>query len=203
MREPEADCSMASAMIRNGGNFIYPNNKDMNMSDAELLNMCKAELIRVIKGGAVPTRLVPAPRKKVGVKQLIRFFENNTKLLPRPVQPNILYYIINSVMKNLNWPMFVDLLRTPHLTSPHLHLFEKRSRTLNTPRTKIQITLNIDIQSDDIVIQKIFGPFKTSMPRLNNEDMYKFMVYTAMKNNFTLPSAEFISAIGSSIIVYD
>lgn len=114
MREPEADCSMASAMIRNGGNFIYPNNKDMNMSDAKLLNMCKAELIRVIKGGAAPTRLVPALRKKVGVKQLIRFFENNPKLLPRPVQPNILYYIINSVMKNLNWPMFVDLLRTPH-----------------------------------------------------------------------------------------
>lgn len=89
MQEPEADCSMASAMIRNGGNFIYPNNKDMNMSDAELMNMCKAELIRMIKGGAAPTRPVPAPRKKVGVKQLIWFFENRPKLLPRPVQPNI------------------------------------------------------------------------------------------------------------------
>lgn len=53
------------------------------------------------------------------------------------------------------------------------------------------------------IIQKILGPFKTSMQRLNNEDMYTFMVYTAMKNNFTLLSAEFISAIGSRIIVYD
>ena len=66
-----------------------------------------------------------------------------------------------------------------------LHLFEKRFSTINTPRTKIQITFNIDIQSDEIIIEKIFGPFKTTMPQLNNEDMYKSMVYTAIRGTIS------------------
>ena len=41
------------------------------------------------------------------------------------------------------------------------------------------------------------------MPRLDDEDIYKFMIYTALRNNFILLSAEFITAIGGRIIVYD
>lgn len=63
--------------------------------------------------------------------------------------------------------------------------------------------LNIDVTSNGIMIQKMHGPFVTDIPGLNKGDVYKFMVYTAMKNNFTLLSAEHISAIGAREIAYD
>lgn len=71
------------------------------------------------------------------------------------------------------------------------------------PQTKIQISFNIDIMIDGLKVQKVFGPFKTTMPRLRDEDIYKFLIYTALKNNFTLLSAEYITAIGGRIIVYN
>lgn len=41
------------------------------------------------------------------------------------------------------------------------------------------------------------------IPQLNNEDMYRFMVYTLLKNNFTLLSAEEIKKIGFKIITHN
>ena len=67
-------------------------------------------------------------------------------------------------------------------------LFDNRLKTMQ-PQTRIQITLYIDIMSHGLSIQKVFGPFKTTMPKLNKEDIYKFMIYTALRNNFTLLSA--------------
>ena len=81
-------------------------------------------------------------------------------------------------------------------------LFDNRLKTMQ-PQTRIQITLYIDIMSDSLLIQKVFGPFKTTMPKLDKDDIYKFMIYTALRNNFTLLSAEYITAVGGRIIVYD
>lgn len=50
---------------------------------------------------------------------------------------------------------------------------------------------------------KSYGPFKTSIPKLDNEDMYKFMVYTLLKNNLTLLSAQTITAVGCKIITHN
>lgn len=72
-------------------------------------------------------------------------------------------------------------------------LFDNRLKTMQ-PQTRIQVTLYIDIMSHGLSIQKVFGPFKTTMPKLNKEDIYKFMIYTALRNNFTLLSAVYITA---------
>ena len=50
---------------------------------------------------------------------------------------------------------------------------------------------------------KSYGPFKTSVPKLNNDDVYKFMFYILMKNNFTVLSAQTITAIGCKIITHN
>lgn len=50
---------------------------------------------------------------------------------------------------------------------------------------------------------KSYGPFKIPVPKLDDEDMYKFMVHTLLKNNFTLLSAQTITAIGREIISHN
>lgn len=75
----------------------------------------------------------------------------------------------------------------------------------------VQITLFVDIRSsvgikskgELLVHSKSYGPFKISVSELNDEDMYKCMVYTLLKNNFTLLSAETITAIGCKIITHN
>ena len=58
------------------------------------------------------------------------------------------------------------------------------------------MTINVDIWNGIIVTSKTYGPFTMEIPQLNRIDMYKFMVYTLLKNNFTLLSAEEIKSIG-------
>lgn len=82
-------------------------------------------------------------------------------------------------------------------------LFGDRSRNTKGEKTRIQIMLNIDVTSKGIMIQKTYGPFVIDIPAVNKGDMYKFIVYSAMKNNFTLLWAEHISAIGARVIAYD
>ena len=70
----------------------------------------------------------------------------------------------------------------------------------------VQITLSVDIgktietkvKGKDgeekitkhmITQPKSYGPFKISAPKLDNDYMYKFMIYKLMKNDFTLLSA--------------
>ena len=55
---------------------------------------------------------------------------------------------------------------------------------MKTPRSQIQITLNVDIDSDSITTQKPFGPFKTSVRKLTTNDVYKIVVYIALKKQF-------------------
>lgn len=50
---------------------------------------------------------------------------------------------------------------------------------------------------------KSYGPFKISVPKLDDEDMYKYMACTLLKNNFTLHSAQIITAIGCKIITHN
>lgn len=51
------------------GQIIYLNNIDMNMFDVELMNMSKAELIRIINSGCTYFTKARA-RKKSNVKRL-------------------------------------------------------------------------------------------------------------------------------------
>ena len=52
-------------------------------------------------------------------------------------------------------------------------------------------------------INKSYGPFKMEVPKLSKTDMYKFMMYTLLKNNFTVLSTETISEIGATITTHN
>lgn len=69
-------------------------------------------------------------------------------------------------------------------SSSFMNLFELRIKGLNTMTVSIIIHVNIEL------------------PKLNEQDMYKFAMYTLLKNNFTLLSGEYIKALGFKIIYY-
>lgn len=68
-----------------------------------------------------------------------------------PVQPNIVYYEKKnvSVLEFRFEELKMAGIGGFTMNTSFQHLFEKRLSTMNVSRTKIQITLNIDIQSDD------------------------------------------------------
>ena len=66
----------------------------------------------------------------------------------------------------------------------------------------ISITINVEIANNINEMIKKYGPFVTNMPKLSKRDMYKFMLYTLLKNNFTVLSGEYITKIGAKIVYY-
>ena len=92
--------------------------------------------------------------------------------------------------------------------SSFLKLFGKRLDSMEGEQKKVSNTLYVDIKHaddhDDVNVQeKIYGPFMTDMPKLSNNDMYKFMMYILLNNNFSILSIEVINKIGCKIITYD
>ena len=84
--------------------------------------------------------------------------------------------------------------------SSFFNLFEKRINKIPGEREKISIAINVDIWNGIITTSKTYGPFTMKITQLDRCDMYKFMVYAFLKNNFTLLSAEEIKSIGCQII---
>ena len=82
-------------------------------------------------------------------------------------------------------------------------LFEKRLDGIEGPQETISITLFVEIKEGLLVVEKTYGPFDMDVPQLSKHDMYKFMVYTLLKNNFTLLSAQEIMKIGCKIITHN
>lgn len=87
--------------------------------------------------------------------------------------------------------------------SSFFKLFEKRLDSIKGKREKISITLFVDIRDGLTIDDKTYGPFDISVPQLSKRDMYKFMVYTLLSNNFTLLSAQEITKIGCKIITHN
>ena len=52
-------------------------------------------------------------------------------------------------------------------------------------------------------IDKTYGPFKMEVPKLSKPDMYKFLMYTLLQNNFTVLSTETIAEIGATITTHN
>ena len=74
----------------------------------------------------------------------------------------------------------------------------------NTIETKVKGKDREEKITKHIITQpKLYGSFKISVPTLDDEDMYKFMVYTLLQNNFILLSAQTITAIGCKIITHN
>ena len=83
------------------------------------------------------------------------------------------------------------------------NLFEQRLNDMPGKREKVQITIHAEIGhtlgNRTEFIDKTYGPFKMEIPKLSKSDMYKFVMYTLLKNNFTVLSTETISKIGAKI----
>ena len=88
-----------------------------------------------------------------------------------------------------------------------LHLYDDRLKHMPGKRENVQITIEADVENlivnKSTITPKTCGPFKMSVPKLNDKDMYKYMIYTLLQNNFTVLSTQTISSVGAKIITHD
>ena len=74
-------------------------------------------------------------------------------------------------------------------------------------RERAQITINAVIEhtigNRTEYTDKTYGPFKMEVPKLDKSDMYKFLMYTLLQNNFTVLLTETIAEIGATITTHN
>ena len=87
------------------------------------------------------------------------------------------------------------------------NLFHNRLQQMPSKRERAQITINAVIEhtigNRTEFADKTYGPFKMEVPKLSKPDMYKFLTYTLLQNNFTVLSTETIAEIGATITTYN
>lgn len=87
------------------------------------------------------------------------------------------------------------------------NLFHDRLRQMPGKREKVQITTNAEIEhtlgNRTVFKDTTYAPFKMEVPKLSKPDMYKFLMYTLLKNNFTVLSTETIAEIGATITTHN
>ena len=83
------------------------------------------------------------------------------------------------------------------------NLFHSRLEQMPGKRERAQITINTvtehTIGNRTEFTDNSYGPFKMEVPKLSKPDMYKFLMYTLLQNNFTVLSTETIAEIGATI----
>ena len=87
------------------------------------------------------------------------------------------------------------------------NLFHERLEQMPGKRERAQITINTVIEhtigNRTEFTDKSYGPFKMEVPKLSKPDMYKFLMYTLLQNNFTVLSTETIAEIGATITTHN
>ena len=87
------------------------------------------------------------------------------------------------------------------------NLFHERLEQIPGKRERAQITIHAVIEhkigNRTEYTDKTYGPFKMEVPKLSKPDMYKFLMYTLLQNNFTVLSTETISEIGATITTHN
>ena len=87
------------------------------------------------------------------------------------------------------------------------NLFHRRLQHLPGKRERSQITIHAVIEhtigNRTEYTDKTYGPFKMEGPKLSKPDMYKFLMYTLLQNNFTVLSTETIAEIGATITTHN
>ena len=87
------------------------------------------------------------------------------------------------------------------------NLFHNRLEQMPGKRERAQITINTVIEhtigNRTEFTDKSYGPFKMDVPKLIKPDMYKFLMYTLLQNNFTVLSTETIAEIGANIATHN
>ena len=87
------------------------------------------------------------------------------------------------------------------------NLFHERLEQMPGKRERAQITIHAVIEhtigNRTEFTDKTYGPFKMEVPKLSKPDMYKFLMYTLLQNNFTVLSTETIAKIGATITTHN
>ena len=87
------------------------------------------------------------------------------------------------------------------------NLFHRRLQHLPGTRERAQITINAVIEhtigNRTKFTDKTYGPFKMEVPKLSKPDMYKFLMYTLLQNNFIVSSTETIAETGATITTHN
>ena len=87
------------------------------------------------------------------------------------------------------------------------NLFHDRLQQIPGKRERAQITINAVIEhtigNRTEYTDKTYGPFKMEVSKLDKSDMYKFLMYTLLQNNFTVLSTETIAEIGATITTHN
>ena len=87
------------------------------------------------------------------------------------------------------------------------NLFHNRLQQMPGKRERAQITINAVIEHTigdrTEYTYKTYGPFKMEVSKLSKPDMYKFLMYTLLQNNFTVLSTETIAEIGATITTHN
>lgn len=95
----------------------------------------------------------------------------------------------------------LDTARTSRFKpdSSFLNMFDERIKHMPGKRENVQITIEVDteniIGNKSTITPKTYGPFKMTVPRSNNKDMYKYMIYTLLQKNFSILSTQTISSV--------
>ena len=87
------------------------------------------------------------------------------------------------------------------------NLFHERLEQMPGKRERAQITINAVIEhtigNRTEYTDKTYGPFKMEVPKLSKPDMYKFLMYTLLQNNFKILSTETIAEVGATITTHN
>ena len=86
-------------------------------------------------------------------------------------------------------------------------MFHERLEQMPGKRERAQITISTVIEhtigNRTEFIDKTYGLFKMEVPKLSEPDMYKFLMYTLLQNNFTVLSTKTIAEIGATITTHN
>ena len=129
------------------------------------------------------------------VKDKIKYFEElSDKQVPTIRLDKIL--VSQQDMRN-------EELKRARVSKYKKHSSFQRLEQMPGKRERAQITINAVIEhtigNRTEFIDKTYGPFKTEVPKLSKPDMYKFLMYTLLQNNFKVLSTETIAEIGATI----
>ena len=87
------------------------------------------------------------------------------------------------------------------------NLFHNRLQQMPGKRERAESTINAVIEhtigNRTEYTDKTYGPFKMEVPKLSKLDMYKFLMYTLLQNNFTVLSTDTIAEIGATITTHN
>ena len=116
------------------------------------------------------------------VKDKSTFFEDKA----RETESVITYAVSIADMRHDEFDNTTATRFTPDCSFQNL--FNERLKHISGKRENVEITINADVMNiignKSKITPKTYGPFRITVPKMDTDDMYKYMIYTILQNNF-------------------